>query len=118
MAKIPSAKVSPRVESDGSIRWYYGDTFKLDLQIKIIDKDSGEIIDLQNGDTITVTVYTSGHTVVKEFVFTEFEDNIVTLDFDKETTAKFEKKQLYLYDVTHEREYLRTLVRDNKIIVE
>lgn len=119
---IPAAKLSPRVESDKSIRWYDGDTFKLTMQIILrpAQEDEGEqggIIPLEDGDVILCTFRNWNNTVVHEFRYTEFENNTVTMDFDADITSKFPKGD-YKYDITHIRDYRRTIAKSNHVVVE
>lgn len=117
---VPTAKLSPRIENDKSIRWYAGDTFKLTLQILLhpsTDETVQSIIPLEDGDTVLCTFKRSDKTIAHEFAFTEFEDNSVTMDFNADVTAKFPKGN-YTYDITHIRDYRRTIAKSNSAIVE
>ena len=115
MANVPAAKQSPRVE-DGVIKWYQGDTFKIKFIVTIKDKETQEVIPLQNGDVITITFVNHG-THIKVYSFTEFEDNSFEL-FVNDTDTLLFKKGTYRYKITHFRDYNRTIVDDNLCVVE
>lgn len=114
--RIPSAKLSPRVECNGTIAWYNLDTFNLDFEIKLITED-GTQIDLEESDLLQIVFYNSSGDTVYTFSFTEFVDNTVTLEFNQEVTALFEKGR-YLYKVLHFRDFRRTIAYENVAIVE
>lgn len=115
--EVPHADISPRIDADGVIYWYQGDTFKIDFEIKLLSDDDPPVeIPLQDGDTVRFT-FRDYRTRVAEFVFDTFQDGVVTLEFDAQMTAKFCRGE-YTYDVTHERDYIRTIIKDNKAVVE
>lgn len=116
MDKIPSAKQSPRIETDGSIRYYCNDTFELGIKITLKNEDDVPI-PLEDGDIVRIDFRTKSGTHIKTFEFTSFDDDTVMLVFDDETSALF-KVGYYYYDITHEREYRRTLANNNTLVVE
>lgn len=93
---IPAAKQSPRLEN-GVVKWYEGDTFRLQLVLDIVDQD-GEPVVIGENDTVTVSFQNDALTTVKEFTFTEVENNTVTMEFDSTVTALFPAGR-YTYNV-------------------
>lgn len=115
--EVPHAEISPRIDEDGVIYWYQGDTFKIDFEIKLLSDDDPPVeIPLQDGDVVRFT-FRSYRAQVAEFVFDTFQDGVVTLEFDAEMTAKF-CRGAYTYVVTHERDYIRTIIKGNRAVVE
>lgn len=115
MGNIPNAEPSPRVVN-GVLKWYEGDTFDLDLEIKLEDQD-GEPITIGASDTVKVVFRDSARNIVKEFSFTGISGNTVTLDFDSTCTALF-PKGCYTYDVYYTGADRTTVANDNKAVVE
>ena len=112
---IPAAKQSPRLEN-GVVKWYEGDTFRLQLVLDIVDQD-GEPVVIGENDTVTVSFQNDALTTVKEFTFTEVENNTVTMEFTSEVTALFPKGR-YTYDVHYTGANRTTVCNDNKAEVE
>lgn len=96
MERIPSAELSPRLEN-GVLYWYDGDTFEVELEIDAVDED-GEAIILGDGDSVTVKFLDCHRNSVKEFAFTTFNENVVTMEFDGTATALFPAGE-YTYDI-------------------
>lgn len=113
MSNIPSAKQSPRLER-GVLSWYQGDTFDLTIALDLTDQD-GEPVPAAGSVEI---VFRDGcHDIVKKFVL-EATDNMVTLNFDAETTALFPIGE-YTYDAYYLHDNKRTtIMNDNKAVVE
>ena len=121
MGNLPAAAVSPRVEN-GILYWYAGDTFDLELELKLEDQD-GTAVDVDGEkDGVTVCFYDERRELVASFAFGKtaegaVTDNTVTLAFDAEVSALFPKGK-YTYDVVYESAHRRTLVHGNLAIVE
>lgn len=114
MTTLPAAKQSPRVDA-GVLRWYAGDTFRLLLQLEVVDQD-GAVVMLGEDDTLTVEffdqtqkpVYTASPTLTA---------SQAELVFDEALSAKF-TKGTYSYDICCTHGDNLTLVRQNRVIVE
>lgn len=115
MISIPGAKASPRIEA-GVLCWYEGDTFDLEIQFALLDQDE-DAVHMQESDRVTVTFLDETRKPVREFSFTELEDNRVTLVFDEAVSGTFTKGR-YTYDVRYTHANKTTLVRDNRVLVQ
>lgn len=115
MNNIPNAEASPRVVN-GVLLWYEYDTFDLQVEIDLTDQD-GEKVNIGPEDTVRVVFLDRSLDVVKEFEFTDIQDNIVTLDFDAACSALFPKGS-YTYDVYYKYADRTTICKNNKVVVE
>lgn len=113
--KLPHARLSPRIDN-GVLYWYEGDTFTMNLELKLRDPDGEEII-IPDTATVTVVFRDESEETVKEFTFEEIEGNTVVLEFDTNCTALFPAGK-YTYDVYYDGEYRTTLINENKVVVE
>ena len=89
-ARLPGAKQSPRIDTNNVIKWYYGDTFK--LQLHLVLKRDGEVVEYAPEDQFIFSFYNKDtRRLVKRFVCTEIdnETKLLTLKFDKETSMDF-----------------------------
>jgi len=114
MADLDTAKASPRIE-DGKFLWYEGNTFAIELEINLTNKD-GESIILGNNDTIIVNFYKNNISMHK-IIFTNFFENKIFIHFDEETTKKF-KEGKYQYTITYIGNDTTTIVAKNEMEVE
>ena len=108
---IPAAKQSPRLEN-GIVKWYEGDTFRLQLVLDIVDQD-GECVEIGEEDIVTVSFHNDDLASVKEFCFTGVENNTITLLFDSTCTALFPAGH-YTYDVRCSGAQRTTVCRGNE----
>lgn len=115
MSRLPNAEPSPRIVG-GVVKWYYLDTFEIQLRLDLTDQD-GEPVEILPGDIVKVVFFGPRGEVVKEFTSMDVEQNTVTLVFDEETTTLFERGQ-YTYDVYYTGENRTTIANDNKAVVE
>ena len=115
MANIPNAEMSPRIVN-GVLKWYEGDTFELVLELDLTDQD-GEAIIIGASDTVRIVFLDECREQVKEFSFTNVQNNTVTLEFDSTATALFGKGR-YSYDVYLSSNARVTLANDNEVVVE
>ncbi len=115
MNNIPNAEASPRIVN-GVIRWYEGDTFRLQLELDIDDQD-GAAYSITDSDTVSIVFRDRSNHVVKEFRFDHIVDNSVTMVFNSEVTALF-PKGIYSYDVLFRGQERTTFANDNKVVVE
>lgn len=89
-ARLPGAKQSPRIDTNNVIKWYYGDTFE--LQLHLVLKRDGDVIEYAPEDQFIFSFYNKDtRRLVKRFVCTEIdnETKLLTLKFDKETSMDF-----------------------------
>nr|DAG33919.1 MAG TPA: hypothetical protein [Bacteriophage sp.] len=88
MDKIFSKGVeSPRIEG-GVIKWYYGDTFTIELTINLAR--DGEEIHYAPTDKIVVSFYNAKKENIYSFVCTNIgDDNMCTLKFTKDVSNRF-----------------------------
>ena len=107
------AKQSPRMETDGTLRWYAGDTFSLTFNFTL--KDSG-------GNPITPTVsdkikvsFVQGSETIHEFEATGAAS--ITMNFTQEVSNKF-LEGVYGILVKFNADYVTTLLKNNKVVVE
>ncbi len=111
---LPGAKPSPRVEN-GCLCWYEGNTFEVGLLFEMEDR-GGIPITMQPGETVTVTFYDNRCKEVHAFVFTDIQDNTVTMEFTEEVTRKFPKGK-YVFDAVYDHTERTTLIREDVAIV-
>lgn len=115
MSNLPGAEYSPRIVN-GVIRWYAGDTFSLQLDFTIEDQD-GLPVEIQPEDTVSVVFRNEMDKAVKEFEFTDVQNNTVTLIFDDSVTALF-REGGYTYDIYYRGAERVTLINNGKVVVE
>ena len=115
MPRIPNALPSPRINC-GVIHWYENDTFELQIELELEDQD-GEPVIIGENDTVKVTFSNAYGEKVKEFSFTNVQNNTVTLEFDSTVTALFPRGR-YTYDVYHTAAGRTTLANGNEAVVE
>lgn len=111
---IKCAEQSPRICEDGSIRWYEGDTFKLLFELEFTD-DGGNVIETLPTDKISICFNDEHNRKIYEYEVAG--TNIIEVNIDSETTKKF-KEGNYFYSVKRNSNYITTIIRDNKIVVE
>ena len=109
-----AAKQSPRMESDGTLRWYAGDTFSLTFNFTLKDA-GGNPISAQPSDTIKVTFKDFNQTTIQEFQATG--SSSITIVFTDEISAKF-PEGVYSILVKFNADYVTTLLKNNKVVVE
>lgn len=115
MSILPSAKPSPRIQN-GCLYWYQDDTFDLTLTFDLKDQD-GETVNISPTDTISVVFTNSRKEAIKEFEFQNIQNGAVTMDFDEDVTALFQKGN-YTYDIYYTGTERSTIADNNKVVVE
>ncbi len=115
MNNMQKANLSPRIVN-GVLRWYEGNTFKLQLELELVDQD-GEPVSIADTDSVEVKFRDKRKDVIKEFVFEHIEDNIISLDFDAECTALFPAGK-YTFDLDYIGENRVTLINDSPAQVD
>ena len=111
---INCAKQSPRVCGDNTIRWYEGDTFKLELNFKFTDTN-GNTLPVEETDVVKMKIFDGKNEVIHEIEVTG--TNVVPLDMTEKLTSLFTKGE-YTYNAHLIGEYRTTLARNNKLVVE
>lgn len=111
---IKCAEKSPRICKDGSIRWYAGDTFILHFNLEFSD-DDGNNVPTNSSDEITICFRDALNNVVHEEKVVG--TNVLTLNIDEETTKSFKQGE-YHYCVRRNADFITTLMRKNKVVVE
>lgn len=108
------AEQSPRECPDGSIRWYEGDTFELIFEINILDENNLPI-PITSTDTIEVSFRDKHNTIIHKFI--ETGSNVITMGFTEEISKKFKVGE-YRYCTRYRGDYIKTIMRKNKVVVE
>ena len=108
------AKQSPRIETDGTLRWYAGDTFSLTFNFTLKDS-GGQPIPAEPTDTIKVSFKDFNGNTVHEFTATGSAS--ITLNVTQEISNKF-PEGVYAILVKFNGEYVTTLLKNNKVVVE
>ena len=117
MKNIPASLPSPRI-TNGVIHWYEGDQFKFTLVLDFKDAD-GVNITFDAGDTITINIKNLTGYCIKTFVFTQFQNNKIVLNFTDEVSSLF-KTGYYTYDIIFENQNVgkAILAKDRRIVVD
>ena len=115
MVRVDAALPSPRIVN-GIIMWYEGDSFEISLKLSLKDADGNNHM-LSAGDRAFVEIKNDKMKTVKEFVFSNVNENILSMTFDRETSAMFPVGK-YFYDVRLEGAYNTTVAKNNRIKVE
>lgn len=115
MSELPSAKQSPRI-INGVLIWYFCDTFDLDIKLSLIDQENEEYI-IRPEDIVETAFRDATGDVVHTFTQTGITDNTITLSFDAEITALFDRGK-YTYDIYLNGVKRTTLANDNEAVVE
>ena len=117
---------SPRIEEDGTLYIYEGDTACIDIEIelyRICEEKAVEIIvPFQQNDKVRICFKENlTKRKVYEFEFSNIQNNTVTLCISKEITKLF-KKGVYTYcvhiDTFYEDEGTKTISYENRMVVE
>ena len=109
-----AAKQSPRMETDGTLRWYAGDTFTLTFNFVLKDT-SGNIITPANTDTITVKFSDKDGNPIQDFSDTG--TSSIDLAFTDAISAKF-PEGIYRILVKYNGDNVTTLLKSNRVVVE
>lgn len=110
---MKSAKQSPRIEEDGSLRWYEGDTFSLTFNFTLKDVN-GNLISVRPSDTISIR-FKEGNRVIHEFESTG--TSSPTIEFTQEISNKF-KEGNYRLEARFNSTNVTTLLKGNVVVVE
>ena len=103
MANIPSAYESPRIEN-GSVRFYAGDTFEIDLKMEITD-NNGLPVTLSANDTIDIVLTScrGEELLTLQYNGSDLDGSVLTIQVDSELSAKIPAGR-HKYDIylTHD----------------
>lgn len=112
---IKCAEKSPRICNDGSIRWYEGDTFELEFNLNFTD-DNGDPVPTAADDKIEICIRDkiSNKSVYETAVVGT---NKLIISIDENATKNFTVGEYY-YCVKRNSNYITTIMRKNKIVVE
>ena len=108
------AKQSPRMEQDGTLRWYAGDTFSLTFIFTLKDSGGNPISPSQT-DKIKVEFKDNKLETIQEFESTGSAS--ITMNFTQEISNKF-PEGVYAILVKFNADYVTTLLKNNKVVVE
>ena len=108
------AKQSPRMESDGTLRWYAGDTFSLTFAFSLKDA-SGNPISVKPTDRIEISFTNEKGTTVAEFESTGTASPTITIDAEK--SARF-PEGVYGILAKFNSDNVTTLLKNRKVVVE
>lgn len=111
---IKCAEQSPRICSDGSIRWYEGDTFELEFNFTFKDENGFNVEVLPN-DEISICFRDICNDVIYET--SVIGTTTLTVVIDSETSSKF-KVGRYKYCVKRISNFVTTVMRKNEVVVE
>lgn len=111
---IPVALQSPRVDINGQIHWYEGDTFTLKFTITFVDIN-GKEIPIQPTDVITIVFKNMYQGIVQEFEV--IGTNEIEMIFDETISNKF-KQGRYKYTAKLNNGWIKTFIKNNVILVE
>lgn len=135
---IVPAPQSPRMDN-GVLKWFYGDTFAVDMVINLVEQnldENGEfinkIVDFDADDQITVVFFNARKEVVHSFVAKNISNDegsedyhTITLDFTKDISHKFHRgRYTYCVKYIHKENGrtvstdITTICVDNKVEVE
>lgn len=112
---LPAARMSPRL-INGALKWYEGDTFKLQVKIELTDEND-DVIDITDSHVVDFVFRDEKKRVVWAMRFENIKDNTVALVIDEDVTMNFPKGE-YTYDVIYSGTYRKTLVNEAPITVE
>lgn len=108
------AEQSPRECKDGTIRWYYGDTFVLTFILSLFDENYKPIT-IGLTDKIEVIFKDYNNKLVSQF--DSVGTNEVNMIFDVNISNKF-VEGIYTFTTKFNGDYITTIMKNNKVVVE
>lgn len=108
------AEQSPRICRDGTLRWYAGDTFVITFDFNLQNQD-GEPVQIEATDEAEVNFKNYRNEVIAKF--TSIGSSSVEVNMDSEITKRF-KEGIYVIDARFNGDFITTLMRNNKAVVE
>lgn len=90
MNTIAGSKESPRYNDEKDILyWFSGDAFSIDWTLRLVDCDTGEPIAYQPTDTLIFSFFDIKKNLIKQFTFTDIQNDTVTTVFTPVLSKKF-----------------------------
>ena len=111
---VNCAEQSPRICADGTIRWYEGDTFDLEFDLTFSD-ESGIEIPVESTDVISIYFRDRFRNIVHEASVVG--NTILIINIDEEATKNFKLGE-YTYCVKRNAQYITTVMRNNRVVIE
>lgn len=108
------AEQSPRIVSDGSIRWYHGDTFILTLDFHLKDAEGNSISALPT-DKIEVFFKDYKNEVIAQYQV--LGSTTIDMNIDQGTSIRF-IEGVYTINARFNGGFVTTLLKNNKVVVE
>lgn len=112
---IKCAEQSPRICEDGTIKWYEGDTFQLEFDYTFTD-ENGNVIAAGPDDKIRI-YFTSKASLLNVYEAEVVGTNKLLVNVDEDVTKLFKAGE-YEYNVRREAQFITTLNKQNKVVVE
>lgn len=109
---------SPRIEKDGTIKWYEGDVFYLHFLFE--EKQSGEIIELYEGDAFEIEFFNKSGKLVAKKTITSATEGKYVCHIDEKTTRAFPVGE-YSYTIQYcrnENDTIQTVENCGHCVVE
>lgn len=112
---IKCAEKSPRICDDGSIRWYVGDTFELELDFTFTD-DNDDVVPVTSTDRIEICIRSS---VTNNIIYENsvVGTNKLIININEDVAKNFVAGEYY-YNVKRNSNYITTIMKKNKMVVE
>lgn len=123
---LKCCEASPRIDEDGVIHLYPGDTAHIEFEIELYrnHETTGQeiIVPITENDVIHVCFKNRYGQLIHEFEFTNVQNNTITICITEEITKKF-KKGTYTYcvhvnSINIEGKETKTIAYENKMVVD
>lgn len=108
------AEQSPRIASDGTIRWYHGDTFILTLVFHLKDVEGNDILPKPT-DKIEVFFKDYKNEIVAQF--SQMGTSSIDINVDSGTSGRF-IEGVYTINARLNGGFVTTLIKNSKVVVE
>lgn len=108
------AEQSPRIAQDGTIRWYYGDTFILTLVFHLKDVE-GKTINATPQDKIEVFFKDYKNEVIAQYYVVG--STSIDININQGTSGRF-IEGVYTINARFNGGFVTTLLKNNKVVVE
>lgn len=114
MNYIKTASPSPRICDDGSIHWYEGDTFVLDLKVNLTDSN-GEHVKIGSDDFFVVSIEDKLGGTIYEGEF--YNTDTLRVEITEEVSNDF-RPGTYNLTIRYYSEFVTTIVHNSLVVVE
>ncbi len=108
------AEQSPRIAKDGSIRWYYGDTFILTFVFHLKDTCGREIV---VGPTDKIEIYLKDYRNEVMAGFNVVGQNQIDMNVNEAISTRL-IEGVYTLNARFNGTFITTLLKNNKVVVE